>query len=294
MPQHPIIPIEKADIATSFSEAAHTYEDAAVLQLEVGRRLEERLDFIKLNPKHIIDIGASTGRFSQQLKQRYQAASIFSLDIAYNMLKVGRDHFSNRNQAICADAEFLPFADNSVELIFSNLTVQWLPTTDFFAKECFRVLKPGGLLFFTTLGPDTLFELKSAWSAVDTDVHVNTFLDMHDVGDSLHKTGFSDPVMDSEVITVTYRALKRLILDLKQTGTHNLNTHRPQGLTGKDKLKAMYAAYEQFKNSDDVYPASYEVIYGHAWKPDAAQLTKKKQNPTEFRIAVEDIKKYER
>ena len=134
-----------------------------------------------------------------------------------------------------------------------------------------RILAPGGLLMFTTFGPDTLQELRASWEAVDGYTHVNAFVDMHDVGDSLLHTRWAEPVMDSERITVTYRELGTLMQDLKHIGAHNVTAGRPRGLTGRRRLQLLGAAYEQYRE-DGVLPASYEVVYGHAWSPLNKQL----------------------
>jgi len=166
---------------------------------------------------------------------------------------------------VCADAERLPFVDASFDLVFSNLMLQWATDNDATFAELRRVLRPGGLLLFTSFGPDTLRELRESWARVDDYNHVNLFMDMHDVGDALLNARFADPVMDVEKLTVTYPDARRLMRDLKQIGAHNVTGGRPRGLTGKRHLQAMIDAYERFR-SDGLLPASYEIVYGHAWK----------------------------
>jgi malonyl-CoA O-methyltransferase len=124
---------------------------------------------------------------------------------------------------------------------------------------------------FSTLGPDTLIELRRSWSAVDGFNHVNAFVDMHDIGDALLRARLTDPVMDAERITLTYQDVFGLMRDLKTLGAHNVSHGRARGLTGKGRLGAMKAAYEGFRR-DGVLPATYEVVYGHAWAPEASQL----------------------
>lgn len=260
--------IDKQQARRAFNRAAASYDAAAELQNEIGGRLIERLDYIRLKPARILDLGAGTGAFSAALLRRYRRSDVIALDIAENMLQhvQSRGGWLRRPRCVCADGESLPFADNSFELIFSNLMLQWCIDLDSALAELRRVLAPGGLLMFTTFGPDTLMELRASWQAVDGYTHVNAFMDMHDVGDALVKTRWAEPVMDSERITVTYRTLRTLMEDLKQIGAHNVTLGRPGGLTGRRRMQQLTDAYERFR-SDGVLPASYEVVYGHAWSP---------------------------
>ena len=268
MPEDDQYRIDKQLARRAFDAAAASYDAAAELQFEIGDRMMERLDFIRLKPKRILDLGAGTGRFSGALLKRYRMAELVALDIAPAMLAQTRSRGSwlRRPACICADAEQLPFADDSFDFIFSNLMLQWCTDLEGTLAELRRVLAPGGLLMFTTFGPDTLMELRASWEVADGHTHVNRFRDLHDVGDLLVKTRWADPVMDSERITVTYRELNRLLQDLKQIGAHNVTAGRPRGLTGRQRWRAFNKAYECYR-SDGVLPASYEVVYGHAWSP---------------------------
>lgn len=263
--------LEKRRVRDSFDRAAERYDDVAVLQREVGSRIMERLEIIKILPTMIVDVGAGTGAFTGKLSQRYKKARIIAFDMAPRMLITARNRrgpfergWFNRQGFVCGDAESLPFADQSVDLLFSNLTIQWCADLDKTFREFRRVLKPGGLLMFSTLGPDTLKELRDSWRVVDDDVHVHEFLDMHDVGDAMLRAGLADPVMDVERFTLTYTDAFQLMRELKILGAHNAATERRQGLTGKDRIKKMALAYEQHR-LDGMLPASYEVVYGHAW-----------------------------
>jgi malonyl-CoA O-methyltransferase len=260
--------IDKLQARRAFNRAATTYDAVAELQYEIGDRLIERLDYVRLQPARILDLGAGTGFFSAALLKRYRKADIVALDVAENMLRQvqGRGGWFRKPRCVCADAETLPFADDSFQLIFSNLMLQWSVDLEKTFQELRRVLAPGGLLMFTTFGPDTLMELRASWEKVDGFTHVNTFIDMHDVGDSLVNTRWAEPVMDSERITVTYRQLDRLMQDLKQIGAHNVTRGRPAGLTGRRRMQQLADAYEHFRENG-VLPASYEVVYGHAWSP---------------------------
>lgn len=260
--------IDKLQARRAFNRAATTYDAVAELQYEIGDRLIERLDYVRLQPARILDLGAGTGFFSAALLKRYRKADIVALDVAENMLRQvqARGGWFRKPRCVCADAETLPFADDSFQLIFSNLMLQWSVDLEQTFMELRRVLAPGGLLMFTTFGPDTLMELRASWEKVDGFTHVNTFIDMHDVGDSLVSTRWAEPVMDSERITVTYRQLGTLMQDLKQIGAHNVTHGRPAGLTGRQRMQQLAEAYEAFRE-DGVLPASYEVVYGHAWSP---------------------------
>jgi len=260
--------IDKRLARRAFEKAAGTYDDAAVLQNEIGDRLMERLDYIRLQPRRVLDLGAGTGAFTRALMKRYRKADVVALDIAQPMLQrvKQRAGWLRKPGCVCGDTESLPFSDDSFDFIFSNLMLQWCTDLEATFVELRRVLSPGGLLMFTTFGPDTLMELRASWEAVDGYTHVNSFIDLHDVGDSLLHTRWAEPVMDSERITVTYRELRTLMQDLKHIGAHNVTSGRPRGLTGKRHLQQLVEAYEPFRE-DGVLPASYDVVYGHAWSP---------------------------
>jgi len=250
----------------SFERAATGYDQAAVLQQEVARRLLERLTLIKLQPRRVLDLGCGTGQCVPGLMSRYKSAQVVALDIAVPMLLQARrrGHWLRKPRCICADAEYLPLADASIDLIFSNLMLQWCVDIDHVFSELQRVLRPGGLLLFTSFGPDTLRELRASWARVDGYNHVNAFADMHDVGDALLRAGFVDPVMDVERLTMTYPDVWQLMRELKQIGAHNVTAGRLRGLTGKAHIQSLLQAYEQFRSAG-VLPASFEVVNGQAW-----------------------------
>ena len=263
--------IDKRLARSAFERAADRYEEAAALQQEVEGRLLERLDLVRLEPRRILDLGAGTGRGSHALLQRYRGAQVVALDIALRMLQHTRrrGRWLRRPLCACGDAERLPFAAGAFDLVYSNLMLQWCTDLDAAFAELRRVLAPGGLLLFTTFGPDTLHELRGAWSEVDGHTHVNAFLDMHDIGDALLRSGFAGPVMDVERLTVTYGDVRDLMRDLKQIGAHNVTAGRARGLTGRRRLQAMVEAYERHRRNG-VLPASYEIVHGHAWAPQAS------------------------
>jgi len=197
---------------------------------------------------------------------RYKKADIVALDIAQGMLRQAgkRGRWLRRPRCVCADAECLPFSDASFDLVHSSLMLQWCNDLDAAFAELQRILRPGGLVLFTSLGPDTLKELRNSWARVDSDAHVNAFQDMHDVGDALLHARFSDPVMDVERITMTYQDVWQLMRELKQIGAHNVTAGRPRGLTGKSHMQRLVEAYEPYRENG-VLPASYEIVNGHAW-----------------------------
>jgi malonyl-CoA O-methyltransferase len=261
---------DKLKMRQSFERAAAHYDAAAILQQEISKRLLERLDYINLQPASVLDVGAGTGISLAGLRQRYPAAQLYALDIATAMLFEARKKQSwlqrlrRPVQFIAGDAENLPLADASIDLLLSNLTLQWCHDLEQTFAEFKRVLKPGGLVMFTTFGPDTLKELRSCWSQVDGYTHVNHFIDMHDIGDALVRSRFAEPVMDMELITMTYTDVHSIMRDLKAIGAHNVTRGRARSMTGKGKLQQLIASYEQFRNNG-VLPVSYEVVYGHAW-----------------------------
>jgi malonyl-CoA O-methyltransferase len=265
-------PIDKGQARLAFSRAAPHYDEVAVLQKEIGLRMIERLELVKMTPRSILDIGAGTGLITAELAKRYRKANVIALDFALPMLQLARKRGSwlRRPRCVCGDLDRLPFADRSFDLIYSNAALQWSNDLEHSFGEFLRVLRPGGLLMFSTFGPDTLKELRAAWSAVDNNSHVSRFPDMHDVGDALVRSRFAEPVMDVDRMTLTYREVEGLMRDLKILGAHNVTTDRQRGLTGKGRMAAMRVAYEQFR-IDGLLPASYEVVYGHAWAPERVQ-----------------------
>ena len=266
--------IDKRRMRRAFNRAAADYDAAAILQREVCARMLERLACIKLQPAHILDAGSGTGFGMRQLTAKYPAAQMVALDIATGMLRIARGHsgwwrklFSGAQQMqVCGDIEALPLASNSMEMVWSNLALQWCNDLPSAFRELHRVLKTDGLLMFSTFGPDTLKELRHAFRGVDRYNHLNRFADMHDIGDMLSHSGFADPVMEMECITLTYEDVRGVLYDLKRIGAQNATAGRGQGLMGKDAWARLTENYEQSRR-DGRLPATYEVIYGHAWKP---------------------------
>jgi malonyl-CoA O-methyltransferase len=258
--------LDRRDVRRAFERAAPGYDAVAVLQQRVCAEHLERLDLVRLEPAVVVDLGAGTGAGTLELRRRFGRGQVVAIDVAEGMLRLAgrRQRWFRRFHRVCADAAQLPLPDASVDLLFSNLVLHWCDDLDRVFAECRRVLRPGGLLTFTTYGPDTLVELRRAWAAADRRVHVNRFIDMHDLGDALVRAGLAEPVMDVERYTLTYGTVHDLMRDLKSLGGHNVNAGRSRALTGKGTLGRMLAAYESTR-VDGRLPATFEVVFGHAW-----------------------------
>lgn len=267
--------LDRAALRRAFERAAPTYDRGAALQREVASRMAERLQYVKLAPARVLDLGCGTGADFGLLAQRYPNARRIGCDWAPAMLRRARDRvprllrlLSPRGRSVphlvCADASALPFRSGSVGLVWSNQVLHWIDDPVPALREIHRVLEIGGLLMFSTLGPDTLKELRQAF-ARDPSPHVHRFDDMHDVGDMLVGCGFADPVMDMETITLTYADLSALVQDLRRTGAANRAAQRRRGLAGRALWQTARETYDALRR-DGRLPATFEVIYGHAWK----------------------------
>jgi len=271
-------------VRRAFARAATSYDAAAVLQREVGNRMAQRLDYVRLTPARVLDAGCGTGEAVGELAARYPNAVIVGLDLAEAMVVAARARASSgrsmlqrllrpvlRRPAggvprfVCADLCALPFAGVAFDLVWSNLALQWINDLPRAFTEVRRVLKVGGLFSFTTFGPDTLKELRAAFARVDGYTHTNRFVDMHDIGDALVQAGFADPVMDMEQVTLTYGAPDAVLRELKSLGATNATRGRPRGLTGRARWRRLLEALERLR-VDGRIPATFEVVYGHAWK----------------------------
>ena len=275
-------------VARSFDRAATSYDEAAVLQTRVRAELLSRLDLVRLEPSVVLDLGCGTGIGAASLRRRYRRSQVVALDLSPAMLRVaaGRRRPWRRFSRVRADAARLPFGEGSTDLVFSNLMLQWCEDPEIVFRECARVLRPGGLLTFTSFGPDTLRELRAAWAAGDAFTHVNRFIDMHDLGDALLRAGLAEPVMDVERYTLSYADVRALMRDLKAIGAHNVNAGRARGLTGRQAIERMTAAYER-ERRDGRLPATYEVVYGQAWSP--INPVKRRGATGETRIPIDRI-----
>ncbi|MGL6224917.1 MAG: malonyl-ACP O-methyltransferase BioC [Steroidobacteraceae bacterium] len=284
--------LDVRQVRNSFSQAAATYDQAAVLQRQVRDELLSRLDVLRMQPDAVLDLGAGTGQGTIALKRRYPGSRVVAMDLAPGMLQQARKRQTllRRFDRVVADAAALPVGDATFDMIFSSLMLQWCNDPDRVLRECRRALRPGGVLHFATLGPDTLIELRRSWQAADPGhAHVNRFIDMHDLGDALTRAGFAEPVLDVERYTLTYDDARQLMRDLKDIGAHNVTAGRSRGLTGKATLARMLTAYEGFRR-DGKLPATYEVVFAQAWCP-TRPLRTKGQPRTETVVPISQIRR---
>jgi malonyl-CoA O-methyltransferase len=265
-PLHSAPPIlDRRAILRHFERASATYDESAVLQQRVRQQMIDRLDWIAFEPETVVDLGCGTGHAALALAGRWPKARVIAVDFAPGMLReLARHDRDGRCERLCSDARSLPLPDASVDLVFCNLMLPWCEDLDAVFLEIARVLRPRGLLSFTTFGPDTLVELRAAWQAADDATHVHPFTDMHDIGDGLIRAGLSEPVLDVSRFTLTYPDVGTLMRDLKAIGSQNATSDRPRGLTGRSRIAAVEKAYEAYR-SDGVLPATHEVVFGQAW-----------------------------
>lgn len=265
--------VDRGHVARRFARVAGRYGQGDFLVREIDHRMLGRLDYVKLEPQRILDLGCSEGASFAPLTERYPEAHLIGLDLVPAMLQASRPVRPAWQRllglgkavpsALAADASKLPLQSTSIGLVWSNLLLHWLndPLPAF--AEIGRVLEVGGLLMFSTFGPDTLKELRAAFG--DNAPHTQRFADMHDLGDMLVESGFSDPVMDMEVITLTYDDLDAMLAELRASGSSCAMHERPRGMAGRETWARMREAYEGMRR-DGKLPATFEVIYGHAWK----------------------------
>lgn len=271
--------VDVRQVRRNFTRAAANYDAVAVLAREIDRRMLERLDYVKIAPTSLLDLGCGTGASLTALSERYPKALALGLDASLDMLRAGRGARSrlrwklpflrSHKTALCAaDAQNLPIKSASVGLVWSNLMLHWLDTPLPALREMHRMLEVGGLLMFSTFGPDTLKELRA--SSTDGYARTQRFTDLHDYGDMLVECGFADPVMDVEHVTLTYAKVSDLFHDLRHNGAGCAMRDRRRSLMGKNAWHALQQAYEKFRH-DARLPATFEVVYGHAWKPEPSK-----------------------
>ena len=253
-------------VRTAFNRAASRYNAHALVQKTVQERLLERFDPLQIECHTLLDIGSGTGGALKGLRRHFKRAHIVQTDFAEQMLRQQQDRrlFSREKSRICADSHALPIKAGVVDVVFSNLMLQWCSDPLRVFEEVKQALRPGGLFLFSTFGRETLKELKQSWQAVDGTNHVNHFYDMHEVGETLSSIGFSDMVLDMEKLTVYYSDVTRLMHDLRAIGATNKARSRRKSLAGKKRMERMIAAYETLRVAEGL-PTTYEVVYGNAW-----------------------------
>lgn len=271
---------ERPALRRNAARAAATFAEGDALHREVARRMRERLDLVKLDPQRLLDAGCAIGGSLPLLEDRFPGARPVALDFAEPMVRHAAPPlgwfdrtFRGGAMGVCSDLASLPFRHGVFDLVWSNLALHWLDDPAPAIREANRVLSVGGLLTFSLLGPDSLKELRAAWAEVDSHGvsagqpawHVKQFIDLHDIGDVLVQCGFAEPVMDMEVITLTYESLDGLIRDLRTTGSSNAMAGRRRGLAASATAARLKRAYDRHRVADRL-PATFEVVYGHAWK----------------------------
>lgn len=283
--------LDPGSVARSFGAASQTYDAAAKLQQLVRDELLSRLTLLQQPPRDVLDLGAGTGIAAAALKRRYRRARVTATDIAPAMLQQARRHsrWWRRIRCVEADARALPFESASFDLVFSSLMLQWLQPPDAALAEICRVLRPGGLLLASSFGPGTLQELRIAWQAADSNVHVNEFVDMHDLGSALQRAGFSEPVLDVDRHVRQYADARTLMRELRAIGAHNVDTHRARGLTGRAGWQRMLTDYERQRAGPGL-PATWEVVYVAAWAPPATTSNHDDGIQNETVISLEQLR----
>lgn len=256
--------LDRRSVRRAFDASADRYDEAAVLQRHVADELMERIEDLEISPARILDLGSGTGYLTRMIVERFPGAEVFALDISPAMAR--RSAGAAPGCATCADAERVPFRADTFDLVVSNMTLQWCDFESVFG-EARTVLAPGGLLLFSTVGPDTLMELRESWRAADEVPHVHDFVDMHHLGDALLALGFENPVLDIDRINLTYPDVGLLLRDLKTLGVVNARSARARGLLGRRRYAALIDAYEAFRDPAGELPSTWEVVYGHAWFP---------------------------
>jgi|HubBroStandDraft_1064217.scaffolds.fasta_scaffold48206_2 malonyl-CoA O-methyltransferase len=293
----PRFALDRRAVMRSFSRAASHYEQCARLQRQVRADLLERLQYFPLKPDSVLDLGAATCESARRLRERFPRAQVVGLDIAEGMLRAmpaPRWPWQRTGvMRVCADAAALPLQTGSCQLVFSNLMLQWCDRPDIVFREIARVLKPGGLLLFSTFGPGTLDELRAAWAAADTHSHVSSFIDMQDLGSELMRAGLAEPVLDTEQHRLHYPDARALMLELKGLGARNAVQDRARGLTGRRQLARMLDAYERSREPKGL-PATFEIIFGAAFAGGDAARAGGSGPGGEFAVPVSSVQRARR
>jgi malonyl-CoA O-methyltransferase len=266
--------LDRRALQRSFDRASDGYDAAAGLQRSVREELLTRLQFFQLEPQRILDLGAGTGAAALQLRRMYPRSRVLAVDLAEGMLRSARrrQRLWRRFGLLCAAANALPLKNGSVDLVFCNLMLQWCDQPIQVFAEVRRVLKPGGLLLYSSFGPETLRELRAAWSAADAHPHVSQFPDMPQLAAAMAEAGLIEPVIDIETRVSYYGAVHELTNELRALGARNAVANRQRSLMGKSRLQTMTQAYELVRVARGL-PATYEIIYGAGFAGAAREPT---------------------
>lgn len=258
--------IKFRDLQRRFDRAAASFDGVDFVHRKTADGLLGRLDPVLIDAKRILDIGGATGSASRHLCKRFKRSRVFVLDASYEMLRKAKKKqtWFSRVSTLQGNATALPLQAGCVDLVFANMVLPWINDVQSMFVEVARVLQKGGLFVFSTLGPDSLSELREAWAAVDNDQHVNLFADMHDFGDGLVHAGLRDPVLDTDFLNVSYMDTASLFRDLTLAGGRNSLYGRSRALTGKSRFRNMERALEQ-RFPDGLLELKLELVYGHAW-----------------------------
>lgn len=277
--------LDRRAVERSFNRASTQAATAAQWPAKVADELLERLQYFRLAPRVIVDLGCGAGLAAAQLRRRYPRARVVALDSAFMMARVARrrQRFWRRYDCVCADGRALPLAAQSVDLVFSNLMLPWCDNPEALFAQVQRVLRPGGLVLFSTCGPDTLNELRTAWARADSASHVSAFADMPQLGAAMSQAGLSEPVMDRELRVTHYPDVRSLMNELRRLGVRHAAADRRRTLTGPARLQTMIDAYESMR-SDSGIPASWDFIYGAGFAGTAR--TDAVGSSTEFAVPV--------
>lgn len=252
--------IDKKKIAQSFGLAANTYDSVAHFQRWVGDSLMGKIP--GCSPETIVDLGCGTGHFSKSLSHKFPQANYIGIDLSEGMVRFAKYHHSSEYIWLTGDADSLPFKNDSIDLIFSSLAIQWCANLPNLMQEIKRVLSPNGRFVFSTLLDGSLHELKAAWSEVDDKTHVNDFFRKDDYQNAALKSALTIELLSEETKVLQYKKVTELMRELKELGAHNLNAERSTGLMGRHKLGRVISAYEKYRIEENYLPASYEVLWG--------------------------------
>lgn len=284
-------PIDLARVRDLFA-VPERIEGSAFLRREIAERMRDKLALVKIDATRVFDLGCGQGDDIPHLQQRFPEAAVIGLDASAGMLGRGLAQRANaslgvatflqrllpqewsgksRTSMICGDFAHLPCATSSVDVIWSNLALHWHPLPDLVLAEWRRALRVGGLCMFSCFGPDTMLELRRVFAEVDQDPHILPFVDMHDFGDMSVHAGLATPVMDMEKITIRYAKVEQLLSDVRAFGGNPL-MNRKKGLFGKSAYAKLLTLLERNRAEDGRIPLTFEVIYGHAFKPQATKL----------------------